>query len=40
MPGWENILVILVFMDEGTFEPTAEMLGMEKRTNHLIWDLM
>ena len=31
---------MVVFKDEGTFEPNTEMLSKENRTNPLTWEFM
>ena len=31
---------MVVFMDEGTVDPTTEVLSRESRTNHLTWVVM
>jgi len=35
-----KVLCMVVFRDEGTFEPTTEMLSMGSRTNPLTWDVL
>jgi len=35
-----EVSCLVVFRDEGTLEPTTEMLSGENRTNPLTWKLM
>ena len=35
-----KVSCVVVFRDEGAFEPTTEMLSMETKTNFLTWDVM
>jgi len=35
-----KVSCMVVFRDEGTFEPTPEMLSMCSKTNYLTWEVM
>ena len=35
-----KILCVMVFMEQGTFDPTTEMLSRDNRTNPLTWEEM
>jgi len=35
-----EVSFMVVFRDEGAFEPTTEMLHRESRTNPLTWEVM